>query len=151
MPPAVLGGDAGVMTDTTSTPDLTGTDTTSTAAANAESPAAPDTPANPYARPQPDAPSTSAASNGFSVSSLVLGIVSIPTGLAVAGIVAIVLGFVGRSREPQARTLSTWGIVLGFVGVFGWVVFALLGIAFAAPFALWGMSFGWTPDVFDLF
>lgn len=122
------------MTDTTSTP-------TADPAPAEQAPAAqPTVPENPYAvNPNPAA--APAASNGFSISSLVLGIASIPTGLAVAGIVAIVLGFVARSREPQSRTMANWGIILGFVGVFGWLIFAIIGFAFFAPFALWG-SFG---------
>lgn len=133
------------MTDTTSTPV-------------SEQPAAQPTaaPANPYAAPRPDATTAASAApasatNGFSIASLVLGIASIPTGWFVAGILAIVFGFLARSREPQARTMSTWGIVLGFVGTFGWLIFAILGIAIAAPFALWGLSFGWGPDFLDVF
>ncbi|AYF96879.1 DUF4190 domain-containing protein [Protaetiibacter intestinalis] len=102
-----------------------------------EAPAQPaaEAPANPYAVPaQPAAASAASAGTGLSISSLVLGIVSIPTGLAVAAIVAIVLGFIARGREPQGRTTANWGIVLGFVGLFGWVLFAVLGFAAALPF-----------------
>ncbi|MGN6272796.1 MAG: DUF4190 domain-containing protein [Protaetiibacter sp.] len=127
------------MTDTTSTP-------------TAEQPSATTTvPENPYAAPRPESGAPASATNGFSIASLVLGIASIPTGWAIAGILAIVFGFLARSREPQARTMSTWGIVLGFVGTFGWLIFAILGFAIAAPFALWGLGFGWGPDFFDVF
>lgn len=131
------------MTDTTSTP------TVDPAAEQAA--AAPQTtvPENPYAVAAPAAaPAT--ASNGFSISSLVLGIASIPTGLAVAGIVAIVMGFIARNREPQGRTMANWGIALGFVGVFGWLIFAIIGFAFVAPFALWGAGWGWGFDFLDV-
>ena len=142
------------MTDTTSTP--TAEQPAEQAAAQAlEQPVTQQpeqaTPENPYAAPRPATTTTASATNGFSIASLVLGIASIPTGWAIAGILAIVFGFLGRSREPQARTMSTWGIVLGFVGTFGWLIFAFLGLMFAAPFALWGMSFGWGPDFFGPF
>jgi len=128
------------MTDTTQTP------TADQPAPATGTPAAATTPApeNPYAAPRREQAAgqpTVAPSNGFSIASLVLGLVSIPTGWFIAGIVAIVFGFLARSREPQARTMANWGIVLGFVGTFGWLLVALLGLLLAAPFALWGMSF----------
>jgi hypothetical protein len=132
------------MTDTTSTPIV---DPAAEQAAVAPQPTVPE---NPYAVPAAAAPATT-ASNGFSVSSLVLGIVSIPTGLAVAGIVAIVLGFIARNREPQGRTMANWGIALGFVGLFGWLIFAIIGFAFFAPFALWGAGWGGGFDFLDVF
>lgn len=101
-------------------------------------PAAP-TPAPSVAASSTPAPAT--ASNGLSVASLVLSIVAIPTGMAILAVVGIVLGFVGWNREPQARTLATWGIVIGFVVALGGFLLALLGFAIAAPFALWGLSF----------
>jgi len=135
------------MTDTTSTPTVE--PAVDPAAAQAPAPQ-PTVPENPYAVAAPAAPAQ-AASNGFSVSSLVLGIASIPTGLAVAGIVAIVLGFVARNREPQGRTMANWGIALGFVGLFGWLIFAIIGFAFVAPFALWGAGWGGGFDFLDVF
>lgn len=107
-------------------------------------------PENPYAAPAAATPATT-GTPGFSIAALVLGIAAIPTGWWIASVLAIVFGFLARSREPQARTMSTWGIVLGFVGAFGWLVLAIIGIAFAAPFALWGAHFGWGPDFFDVF
>ena len=137
------------MTDSTSTPIV------DPAAAEQAAPAQPTVPENPYAvNPNPVA-APAAVANGFSISSLVLGIASIPTGLAVAGIVAIVLGFVARNREPQSRTLANWGIILGFVGLFGWLIFAIIGFAFFAPFAIWGGGWGFDGfngfDAFDRF
>jgi hypothetical protein len=136
------------MTDTTSTP--TSEQVTEQPAEQAAQPVAPE---NPYAAPARATAAATPASttNGFSIASLVLGIASIPTGWAIAGILAIVFGFLARSREPQGRTMSTWGIVLGFVGTFGWLIFAILGFAIAAPFALWGIGLGWGPDFFDIF
>jgi F0F1-type ATP synthase membrane subunit c/vacuolar-type H+-ATPase subunit K len=134
------------MSETTSTPTAEQPSAPVTA-----QPAATTTPENPYAAPRTESSAPASATNGFSIASLVLGIASIPTGWAIAGILAIVFGFLARSREPQGRTMSTWGIVLGFVGTFGWLVVAILGFAIAAPFALWGMGFGWGPDFFDVF
>jgi hypothetical protein len=87
------------------------------------------------------APAPAAASNGLSVASLVLSILAIPTGMAILAVVGIVLGFVGWNREPQSRTLATWGIVIGFVVALGGLLLAAVGFAIAAPFALWGLSF----------
>lgn len=94
------------------------------------------------AQPTAPAPQPATASNGLSIASLVLSIVAIPTGMFLLGVAGIVLGFVGWNREPAGRTLSTWGIVLGFVATLGGFVFAALGLALAAPFALWGLGLG---------
>lgn len=101
------------------------------------------TTSNPYvaAAPQPAPAAPASASSPFSIAALVLGIISIPTGLAVAAITAIVLGFVARAKEPAGRTMANWGLVLGFVGLLGGVVFAILGVLFALPFA--ALGFGW--------
>lgn len=128
------------MTDTTSLPEAD-------VAAPAQ-PAAASTPDNPYAAPRAADPAASGTSNGFSIASLVLGIAAIPTGWWIASVIAIVFGFVARGREPQGRTMANWGIALGFVGAFGWIVLAILGLAFVAPFALWGAAVGWGPDIF---
>lgn len=70
------------------------------------------------------------------VVALVAGIVSVVTAWLVpilgliAGIVAVVLGFLSRKSEPGARTLSLWGLILGFVGivlsVIAWAAAAML-------------------------
>ncbi|WP_400996131.1 hypothetical protein [Agromyces sp. GXQ0307] len=44
---------------------------------------------------------------------------------------AIVLGFLGRSKEPSAKGMWLTGLILGFVGI---------GIALLS-FLLWGMLF----------
>lgn len=71
----------------------------------------------------------------FSTLSLVLGITGIALGQGLLAVAAIVLGFVARSREPQAVTTANWGIVLGFVGTFGGLILGLLGLAAFLPFA----------------
>ncbi|WP_166869254.1 DUF4190 domain-containing protein [Salinibacterium sp. ZJ70] len=94
----------------------------------------------------PTVPSESASganSSGFGIASLVLGIASIPTGLAIAAVAAIVLGFVARAKEPAARTMANWGIVLGIVGLFGGVILGMLGFLVFTPFALLGLGWFW--------
>jgi hypothetical protein len=83
------------------------------------------------------APVPATALNGFSITALVLGITGIALGQGLLSIGAIVFGFVARSKEPQARLMANWGLVLGFIGTFGGFVLAIWGIAAFAPFALW--------------
>lgn len=78
-------------------------------------------------------------SNPLAVSSLVLGLVSILAGwtflVPVAGLVA---GILALGREPQARTLAIWGIVLNAVLLAGSLLLVLLALALgllALPFA----------------
>ncbi|MET1082272.1 MAG: DUF4190 domain-containing protein [Burkholderiales bacterium] len=76
----------------------------------------------------------------LSILSLVSGIGSLAFGLTfIVPIAAIVLGFLARTREPAGRTMSTWGIVLGFVSLFGWVVVGLISLIIAAPFLVFGL------------
>ncbi|WP_419817896.1 hypothetical protein [Glaciibacter flavus] len=59
----------------------------------------------------------------LAVVSIILGAVSVllcwilPILWVVVAIVGVVLGFLSRSREPQARTLALVGIILSFIGV----------------------------------
>jgi uncharacterized membrane protein (UPF0136 family) len=52
----------------------------------------------------------------------------------VVPVAAIVLGFLARAKEPTPHPFATWGIVLGFVALFGWIVVALLAASFALPY-----------------
>ncbi|WP_434318359.1 DUF4190 domain-containing protein [Leifsonia sp. P73] len=77
-------------------------------------------PAPGYAQPYATAPATK--SPILSILSLVGGIAGIVLNLAfgigaVFGVAAIVLGFIGRTREPQAKGFWLTGIILGFVSV----------------------------------
>lgn len=73
----------------------------------------------------------------LSILSLVAAIASIPLGhWVILPVAAIVLGFIARQREPWARNMSTWGIALGFVILFGWVVIGAIAASFWLPFAL---------------
>jgi hypothetical protein len=78
-------------------------------------------------------------SSPLAVSSLVLGLVSILAGwtflVPIAGLVA---GILALGREPQARTLAIWGIVLNAVLLAGSLLLVLLALAIgllALPFA----------------
>jgi fatty acid desaturase len=96
----------------------------------------------------PAAPTT--GSNTYSVVGLVLSILSIPTGMGPLAIAGVVLGFIGRSKEPAAVTTANWAIVIGLLSLFGWIILAVIGFAMFAPFALgawaadslWFGSFG---------
>ena len=82
-------------------------------------------------------PTTYAPPRTLSTLSLVAAIASVFLGhFVILPIVAIVLGFFAHSREPWARTMSTWGIVLGFVVLFWWVVAGLFALAFWLPLAI---------------
>jgi len=90
--------------------------------------------------PAPDpsvTPTTFAPPRTLSILSLVAAIASVPLGhFFILPLAAIVLGFIARTREPWARTLSTWGIVIGFVLLFWWVSIGLLAIAFWVPLSI---------------
>ena len=78
------------------------------------SPAAPVRPASPLA-----------------LTSLVLGLVSILAGWTfVAPIVGLVTGMLALGREPYARTMALWGIVLNAVMLAGVFLLLILGLAF---------------------
>ncbi len=85
-------------------------------------------------------PAAPVATNGFSITALVLGIAGIALGQWLLSIAAIVFGFVARNREPSGRLMANWGLVLGFVGTFGGILFGIIGLAAFAPFWLAG---GW--------
>lgn len=87
--------------------------------------------AQPYGEPAAKSPI-------LSILSLVGGIVGIVLNLAwgigfLFGIAAIVLGFIGRRKEPQARGFWLTGIILGFVSVAIAIIFwIVLGVFFAS-------------------
>ena len=87
------------------------------------------------AAPQSATPAAQVGANTLSIVALVLGIVGIVAGQWLLAVAAIVFGFLARTREPQSRLIANWGLALGFVGAFGWILFALIGAAFLAPFA----------------
>lgn len=80
------------------------------------------------------------ASTGLSITALVLGIVGIALGQGLLSVGAIIFGFIARTREPAGRLTANWGLVLGFVGLFGGILLGILG--FAAFLPLWaGVGF----------
>lgn len=82
---------------------------------------------------------SSTATPTLSILSLIAGIVSIVFGQTLlVPIAAIVLGVFGYRQEPTGRAFAVWGIVLAGLALFGWVIFALIGLALAAPWLLLG-------------
>jgi hypothetical protein len=79
----------------------------------------------PYGQPYPGMPK--AGTNGFAIASMVLGIVWI---YGVGSILALVFGYIARSqikRNPQGGDgMAIAGIVLGWVGLVGIVVFFIV-------------------------
>lgn len=91
----------------------------------------------------PDSPAgTPAPANGkktLAIVAIVLGALGIllvlllPIVGILFGIAAVVLGFMSRSREAQARTMALVGIILGFIAIAVNVVLMILAaIAVAA-------------------
>jgi len=82
---------------------------------------------------------SSTATPTLSILSLIAGIVSIVFGQTLlVPIAAIVLGVFGYRQEPTGRAFAVWGIVLAGLALFGWVIFALIGLALAGPWLLLG-------------
>lgn len=84
-------------------------------------------------------------SSTYSVLGLVLSIVSIPTGMGPFAIAGVILGFIGRSKEPASVTTANWAIVVGLLSLFGWIILGVIGFAMFAPFALgtWAAGSFW--------
>jgi hypothetical protein len=98
-------------------------------------------PALPAETVTPAAPA--AASTVFSTTALVLSIVGIVLGQGFISVVALVFGFVARSKEPTGRVSANWGIALGFVGLFGGILLAIIGAAAFLPLWIAGAVGGW--------
>lgn len=81
------------------------------------------------------APTALSSERILSTLALIAGITSIALGQTfLVPLAAIVLGALGYSREPFGRTFAVWGIVLGAVAMFGWILFAVIGALFVLPF-----------------
>jgi hypothetical protein len=87
-----------------------------------------------YAPPAYGPPPAGPTTNGFSIASLVLGIVWV---FGVGAILAVIFGFIARRqiRESGGRQggdgMALAGIILGFVGIAGlilWIVFVLVAV-----------------------
>ena len=94
-------------------------------------------PSAPYGQTERTA---TAETTGFSISSLVLGIVSIFASFTFfVPVVGLVLGIMALKREPASRTMAIWGIVLNGVMLAGTVLATLGALVFGLvmlPFAL---------------
>jgi hypothetical protein len=90
-------------------------------------------PISPYAVDPGTAQAAASADEqrGFAISSLVLGLVSIVAGFTfVVPVAGLVLGILALKREPSARTMAIWGIVLNAVMLAGVVIAGLAAAAF---------------------
>ena len=76
---------------------------------------------------------TASSKKTMAILSLVFGAVSIVFSLflpilwILLAIAGVILGFMSRKREPQARTLSLVGIILSFVGIAANIASMILG------------------------
>lgn len=72
----------------------------------------------------------------LSIISLISGILGVLTGFFFVGIVfsiaGVVLGFLGKSKEPGAKGMWLTGIITGFVGILLFVIVLIVVIAAAA-------------------
>ena len=92
-------------------------------------------PQQPYGAPQYGQPYAPVAQKTPILSILaliggIIGVISLGWGV-LFGIAGIVLGFLGKSREPQARGFWLTGLILGFVSV-GFIVLWILFIVISA-------------------
>ena len=75
-----------------------------------------------------------ADSKNLSIVALVLGVASVLLGYTfLVPIAAIVVGVIGYRREPAGHAFAVWGIVLGSVMTFGWLVAGFFGVLIALP------------------
>ncbi|WP_241986609.1 hypothetical protein [Cryobacterium fucosi] len=90
-------------------------------------------------QPAPAGPQTAVPSSPLAVSSLVLGLVSILAGWTfVAPLAGLITGILALGREPQARTMALWGVVLNAVMLAGTLIVVLVALGFGLallPFA----------------
>ena len=83
---------------------------------------------------------TAAPARTLSIVSLALGAASIVFGFTFfVPLAGIIVGVLGYRQEAAARAFSVWGIVLSALAIFGWVLVAILGLAAAGPWLLFGL------------
>ncbi|MFC4604050.1 DUF4190 domain-containing protein [Rhodococcus kronopolitis] len=98
----------------------------------------PSYPPQPYpAQPYPAQPGAQAPQNGAGIAALIVGILALVTswtvvGGVVLGILAVILGFVGRSQVRKQRAtnggMSLAGILLGVLAVIVSIVLVVVGV-----------------------
>jgi uncharacterized membrane protein HdeD (DUF308 family) len=78
--------------------------------------------------------STTSSTKTLGLTALIVGAASavlswliLPILWLLGGVVAVVLGFLSRRKEPAARTLALWGIILGFVAIISAVASMVIG------------------------
>ena len=99
--------------------------------------------ATPTTASTPAAPQSATDSQVLSILALVSALSGILFGLVFPlSIVAIVLGILALSREPRARTIAIWGIVLGALPGALAVIGITLAAAFLIPFGAVAWAFG---------
>lgn len=90
--------------------------------------------------PTPPPASTPAPAEGPKIN--VLAIVSLITGIIALSIVAIITGHIALSqikkRGEGGKVLAIVGLVLGYLGSLGWIVFWIVNIAFWATVGTYG-------------
>jgi hypothetical protein len=84
-----------------------------------------------------DQPATIAQPKTLGIVSIVLAGISVFTGhLFVFALAAIVVGIIGRTKEPAGRKLSTWGIVVGSVMLVLPALVIVAGLSLLVPFGI---------------
>jgi hypothetical protein len=93
--------------------------------------------------PGTDRPIAAAPTSTLSIISLVSAISGIAFGLVIPlSIVAIVVGVLALSREPQSRTMAVWGIVLGAIPGGLTIIFGGLAAVLLIPFGVFAAFVG---------
>jgi len=94
-------------------------------------------PQQPYGQPYAGAPVQK--SPILSILSLVAGIIGVISSFfyigALFGIAAIVLGFIGKGKEPRAKGFWLTGIILGFVAVVIEIIFIVVLVIIVASYS----------------
>ena len=95
------------------------------------------------AEPTQAQPTVATATPVLSILSLVSAISGIVFGMIIPlSIVAIVLGILALSREPRARTMAIWGIIVGSLPGALLIIGGVLATAFIIPFGAMALVFG---------
>lgn len=78
----------------------------------------------------------------LSIASVVLGVISVFFGFTFfVPIIGLVLGVMGRRREPDARGFALAGIWINALLLVGWLIIALLVVGFGVGLGLLALPF----------